>query len=337
MVKKKSSDEAPKTRTIYTIDLTEDQMKKLQQWLDANLWSFYEVDHARFAFKGDHVNVVGYKSGKVVIQGKKTEDFVTYVIEGEITKTPLLGYDEVHHPEWFELHAGLDESGKGDLFGPLVSACVIADGSIVRKWMEAGIRDSKKITSDAAVLKLERLIRKTPGVVIKTAFASMRKYNELYEKFDKNLNKLLAWFHAKALGEALKEKPVPWGMLDQFTKQPLVQNYFKGQPFELKMQTKAEADPVVAAASIIARATYIHQMKKLSEACEQELSKGVSSQVKEQAKSIVEKMGSEALPDFCKMHFRTSYEVLGLPVPEKVVWQRYSKTGKKASLEGNLD
>ena len=57
------------------------------------------------------------------------------ILEAEITGDPRMGHDEVHNPEWFELHAGCDESGKGDLFGPLVTACVIADGDMVRQWM----------------------------------------------------------------------------------------------------------------------------------------------------------------------------------------------------------
>lgn len=309
--KSKQSNEEPKKRTIYTIKLTDEQMSKLQAWCDKRLWSFYEVEHARFAFKGDRVNVVGYQSGKLVVQGKNTEDFVTYVLEAEITQDPRMGYDEIHHPEWFELHAGLDESGKGDFFGPLVSACVIADGDMVRSWIDEGIRDSKKITSDASILRFEKIIRKTKGIVITTTYANMPKYNELYYKFGSNLNKLLAWMHAKSLEEALKKRKVSWGMLDQFSKQRLVQKYFKDDDsFTLKMMTKAEADPVVAAASIIARATYIKQMGMLSKRLQEPLAKGANAKVKEQAKKIIRKLGADSLKEFAKMHFKTADEVL---------------------------
>ncbi len=312
-----SSELGPKPKTLYTIELSEQEISQLKTYLEKNTWEPYTVEHAAYAYKGDRVNVVAYKSGKVVIQGKKTEDFVRYVIEGEITKMPQLGYEAILNPEWFEAHAGLDESGKGDLFGPVVSACVIADGPMVQSWLDAGLKDSKKITSDAAILKLEKIIRSTNGVVIGLSFASMPKYNELYKKFNSNMNKLLAWLHAKALEEALRKKRVPWALLDQFSKQPLVQKYFKDDPIDLRMRTKAESDPVVAAASIIARATYIHQMQKLSQNFGEKLSKGVNAKVKEQAKAIVQKWGAEALGNYAKLHFRTSYEILGLPVPEK--------------------
>ena len=186
------------------------------------------------------------------------------ILEPEITGEFLLGYEEVNHPEWFEPHAGLDESGKGDLFGPVVTACVIADGEMVRKWMEAGIRDSKTIT-DGAIIKMAKSIKETNGVVVKTAYTGMIKYNELYGKFGQNLNKLLAWLHGRSLLDALEVKKPRWGLLDQFSKQPLVQQYVKDSDFDLKMRTKAEEDPVVAAASIIARATWLEQMKKLEE------------------------------------------------------------------------
>lgn len=325
MAKKKAKnqeDSGPKKKTLYTIKLDDEQMAQVKAWCDKHLWVFYEVDYARFAFKGDGVNLVGYDSGKLVVQGKKTEDWVTYVLEAEITQNPLLGYDEVLNPQWFEPHAGLDESGKGDFFGPLVSACVIADKSMIDAWRNQGIQDSKRITSDQAILKLDKIICQTKGVVVKRMCVRMEKYNELYHKFGNNLNKLLAWMHAKALEAALKERTVAWGMLDQFSKQPLVQNYYKNDDFDLRMETKAEADPVVAAASIVARAEYVRSMAKLSKLVGEKLLKGASAQVKAQGKKIVEQHGKEALGQYAKLHFRTAYEVLGLPVPAKKVWRK---------------
>jgi ribonuclease HIII len=273
------------------------------------------------------VNVVGYQSGKLVVQGKKTEDFVRDVIEAEITGEARLGYDEVHNPEWFTLHAGCDESGKGDLFGPLVTACVIADEEMVRAWIEAGVCDSKKIT-DNTILKLDKVIRQTKGVVIATAFARMTKYNHLYKKFGDNLNKLLAWYHGRGLNEALDQRPAPWGLLDQFTKQKLVDAYVaERKDFKLVSRTKAESDPVVAAASIIARAIYVREMKRLSEELRdvlgEELMKGASDKVLEQAKKIVAVKGPGELAGYAKMHFKTAYEAQGLEPPKKPAWSKY--------------
>jgi len=328
-IKKKKQtpeDEGPKTKTIYTIKLDDEQMDRLADYLEAGHqgpWFAYDVAYSLFAFKGEKVNVVGYQSGKLVVSGKNTEAFVQNVVEAEITGDPRLGYDEVHHPEWFELHAGCDESGKGDLFGPLVTACVIADGDMVRQWLELGVADSKKLT-DSSILKLDQEIRKTQGVVYKTAFARMPKYNELYYKFDKNLNKLLAWYHSKSLIGALEERPAPWGLLDQFTKQKLVDAYVEDRKdFKLISRTKAESDPVVAAASIVARAVYVREMKRLSLEAGETLLKGAGSQVLQQAKKLVAGQGSDALKNFAKMHFKTAYEAQGLEPPAKPAWFKY--------------
>lgn len=329
MPKKKSQveDAGPKAKVMYTIKLNDEQMDKLadrmEQTIGGGVWFPYDVAYSLFAFKGEKVNVVGYKSGKLVVSGKKTEDFVRDILEAEITGDPRLGYDEVHHPEWFEPHAGCDESGKGDLFGPLVTACVIADGEMVRAWIEAGVCDSKKIT-DSSIIKLDKVIRQTKGVVIATAFARMPKYNELYRKFGSNLNKLLAWYHGRSLNEALDKRAVSWGILDQFTKQKLVDAYIKERKdFNLISRTKAEEDPVVAAASIVARAIYVREMKRMSDELGETLVKGASGLVLQQAKKIVAEKGVHALPAYAKMHFKTAYEAQGLEPPKKPSWYKY--------------
>ena len=74
-----------------------------------------------------------------------------------------LGYEEVHSPEMFEPHFGVDESGKGDFFGPLVIAGVYVDRGIARKFLEAGVQDSKRIGSDARIHALAKSIRQNCG------------------------------------------------------------------------------------------------------------------------------------------------------------------------------
>ena len=221
-----------------------------------------------------------------------------------------LGYDEVHHPEWFEPHGGMDESGKGDLFGPVVVATVIADKGMAEQWIAAGIKDSKSVSSDKKILALEKEIRQTKGVVVETAWANMRKYNELYTKFG-NLNKLLAWLHARALETALDKKQVPWALLDQFTKQPITKGFLKTyKQFDLRQRTKAESDPVVAAASIIARAQYVKTIQKLEENAGMTIPKGSGSIAKNAFSELVKKLGPDSAPDYVKMHFKTASEVL---------------------------
>jgi ribonuclease HIII len=328
------TEEKPKALTTYTIKLDDAQMQKLQAACAAKHWETAEVPYARFAFKGPKVNVTAYTSGKVVVAGKETEDFVQNVIEAEVTGAPQLGYDDVLHPEWFEPHAGLDESGKGDLFGPVVAATVIAEKPAIEAWRQAGVRDSKSI-EDSVILKLDDVIRNTPGVIVETVYCGMDKYNELMLKPQANLNRLLAWQHARALEAALQKKWVPRGLLDQFTKEPLVQRELKKrglERFDLAMRTHAESDPVVAAASVVARAEFVRQMRALAREFGEKLQFGAGPQAKAQATQIIERHGARALGKFAKLHFRTCYEVVAaagkldeLPLKEpkeKTEWRR---------------
>lgn len=334
MPKRNDEGEAPKKIASYTTKLDDTQMEKLRAICAARGFTPFEVAYTRFAFKSDpaKVNVSAYTSGKVVIAGKGTEEFVTMTLEPEVTGAAKLGYDEVLHPDWFESHAGLDESGKGDFFGPVIAATVIADKTAIEAWRMAGVQDSKKIT-ESRIIELDKLIRETRGAVVRTCFCGMPKYNELMSRPGANLNRLLAWQHATALEQALGAKRVTWGLLDQFSEQPLVQRELakKGvAEFELKMRTKAEEDPVVAAASVVARAEFVRQMHLLSKKFGAKLQKGAGPLVKQQAAEIIARFGARALGEFAKLHFRTAYEVVSaagkleeLPLPEpreKMEW-----------------
>jgi len=163
----------------------------------------------------------------------------------------------------------------------------------------------------------------------------MADYNRVMAKPYASLNRLLASHHADALDAALKKKWVPRGLLDQFSKEPLVQREMKKkglERFDLQMRTKAEEDPVVAAASIVARAEFVRVMRELSREFGDKLQKGAGAEAKAQASVLIEKFGARALGHFAKLHFRTCYEVvsaagkldeLPLPVPkEKIEWKR---------------
>ena len=335
MAKKPDPDsDEPKKITSYTIKLDDAQMEKLRVACVAKNWETAEVPYARFAFKGPKVNVTAYTSGKVVVAGKDTEDFVQNVIEAEVTGAPKLGYDAVLHPDWFEAHAGLDESGKGDLFGPVVAATVIAEKEAIEAWKAAGVRDSKSI-ADGQILKLDDLIRATPGVVVETRHMTMADYNHVMARPYASLNRLLAQHHADALEAALKKKWVPRGLLDQFSTEPLVQREMKKkglERFNLEMRTKAEEDPVVAAASVVARAEFVRVMRNLSREFGDKLLFGAGANAKAQASLLIEKLGARALGHFAKLHVRTCYEVVSadgkldeLPLPEpkeRTEWKR---------------
>ncbi|MDR3143738.1 MAG: ribonuclease HIII [Puniceicoccales bacterium] len=304
------NDDAP-ALSSYTAQLTEEQAGALEILCQEKHWERREIAYARAAFRSDGLNIVLYESGKLLVQGKKTAEFVDFTLEPFILGAARMGYEEFEHPEWFESHAGLDESGKGDLFGPLVSACVIADGEAVRSWITAGVRDSKQITSDRLLFGLEEKIRRDPHVSCEVSRLIPATYNRLYPQFQSNLNQLLAWMHAQCLRKALARRPeIRWGLLDQFSRQPLVQRQLSLPNFRLKMQPRAEEDPVVAAASILARAEFIRSMKNLSQQAGTLLKRGAGSAVKAQAQELLLRHGPEKFSSLAKMHFKTAQEAL---------------------------
>src|SRR5258707_12509883 len=128
--------------TSHTSKLSDTQAEVLKEWLVAHGYKFREVPYARFAAEKDKTNLVFYESGKLVVQGKGTQDFIEFVLEPEILKEARLGYETVLNPELLLPRLGVDESGKGDFFGPL---CV-AGGAVKESWgkkrRDLWIRDS---------------------------------------------------------------------------------------------------------------------------------------------------------------------------------------------------
>ena len=143
-----------KPLTSHTTTLTDAQADVLQRLLTDRGWRFREVPYARFAAEKDKVNVVFYQSRKLVVQGKETREFVEFVLEPEILGEARLGYEAVLNPDLLLPRLGVDESGKGDFFGPLCIAGVYVNETVVRTWKDAGIRDSKSISSDRRIAEL---------------------------------------------------------------------------------------------------------------------------------------------------------------------------------------
>jgi ribonuclease HIII len=225
----------------------------------------------------------------------------------------------------FTPHFGIDESGKGDFFGPLVIAGVYTDAEITRELMAAGVQDSKAIGSDARIRSLAEVIRATPGVAYEIVSLGPEKYNHLYGEW-KNLNRLLAWGHSTVIEQLLKQRPdCPRTLSDQFAHESVLRKALGagGKQIQLDQRTKGESDVAVAAASILARERFIDWMGEASARLGLELPRGATI-VKPVAKQILAARGEDFLPRVCKVHFKTYREVMGLPPLEKPV-NRWSK------------
>lgn len=254
------------------------------------------------------------KGPKVLLQGKGAQEFIEFYLEPEILKATVTGYDEVHHPEYYTPHFGVDESGKGDFFGPLVIAGAFTNEAITRELQNAGVMDSKRIKSDDQIRSLASSIRKICNQCVDVILISPTRYNELYPKF-RNLNRMLAWGHAQVIENLLKKVPdCPRTLSDQFTKNNFIQRELdrKKIPILFEQRTKAESDPAVAAASIIARAAFINWMDQQSEKYSPPLPplpRGSGANTKIIATEIVKFHGPEIFREIAKTHFKTASEI----------------------------
>ena len=314
--------------TSYTHPLSTDQATKLRVLLQDLGFEFAPKPYTLFFAQKNKLSVAVYEKGpKVLVQGKGIEEFVQFELEPKVLEQAKLGYEEVHSPEMFEPHFGIDESGKGDFFGPLVIAGVYVDRDIARHFLEAGIQDSKRIGSDARIRALAKIIRTTPGAVGDTVAIGPERYNDLYEKFG-NLNSLLGWGHARVIENLLAKKPdCPRALSDKFADARVIEGALlkHGQAIRLEQRTKAESDLAVAAASILAREAFIDWLERRGKAMGVKLGRGVSEAVKDAAKKLVETEGPAILRQVAKVHFRTAHEIapasFAAPAPRQV-WRK---------------
>src|SRR6202171_3203639 len=296
----------------YTHALTPEQATKLRALLEELGFQFAPKQYTLFFAQKNKLSVAVYEKGpKVLVQGKGVEEFVQFELEPKILGEAKLGYEEVHSPKMFEPHFGIDESGKGDFFGPLVIAGAYVDRGIARRFLDAGVQDSKRIGSDEKSRALADSIRKDSLGIVDTVLIGPAKYNELYDKFG-NLNSLLGWGHARVIENLLAKKPdCPRSLSDQFAdarviKQSLLQH---GRKIDIQQRPKAESDIAVAAASILARGVFFGWLEREGKKLGFRLERGVSAAVKEAAKKLVASKGPEAVRQGAKVHFKTAHEI----------------------------
>jgi ribonuclease HIII len=306
--------------TLYTSPLTSEQADKLKTIFDRDDWTFTPKPYTLFYAQKNKLTVAVYEKGpKVVVQGKGTQEFIQFTLEPEVLGEAKLGYEEIHNPERFSPHFGIDESGKGDFFGPLVIAGVYVDKGIARKFMEMGVQDSKNIKSDKKIRDLADAIRHTQGAISKVIRIGPSRYNEMLAKRP-NLNRLLAWGHAAVIEDLLTMRPdCPRALSDQFARPQLIESALmeKGRGIVLEQRTKAESDPAVAAASILARETFIDWMDQSGRKYGKAFLRGASAQVKQMGADLVAAHGPEILREIAKVHFKTASEIAPETYPPK--------------------
>ncbi len=280
--------------------------------LDPSLWVHYKEilkeencefkvpDHSFFQAKSKNWQFTFYKTGKVLVQGKDIDYIVKKYLDNnfESEAKPEEEGDIAPYP-----HIGVDESGKGDFFGPLIIAGCYLTEEQAAFLKEKGIKDSKKL-DDKKILTLSNTIKENS--IFEIIVIGNKKYNELYSKF-KNLNSLLAWGHSTAIENLLNKTDAKIAISDKFADEKVILKALKekGKTIKIIQQTKAESDCAVAAASILARSEFVKRISNMENQYEMNFPKGAGQNVLIQGKKFKEKYGIEELKFVSKTHFRT--------------------------------
>jgi ribonuclease HIII len=127
------------------------------------------------------VSVAFFYSGKVLIQGKPGElqtklktwwfsrkALSTLPTASAITQSTLIKTSSSTPTTNFTGRAriGLDESGKGDYFGPLVIGAVFVDQQTEDRLIALGVRDSKLLTDNRMLAMAEEIKALCPHFVV---------------------------------------------------------------------------------------------------------------------------------------------------------------------------
>jgi ribonuclease HIII len=291
----------------YVCELEASKVPILKGYLLQRGYDFSKVPYTHFSASKEKLSVTMYLKGKLVIQGKKAVDFVEFYLEPELLKKITISGGMKVDVDYGESRLGIDESGKGDYFGPMVVAGVYCDGKDIGNLEEMGVKDSKRI-SDRAVEVLARKIMSK--YMYTTVVIGPEKYNELQKKMG-NVNTMLAWGHARTIENLLSKVRCTKVVLDQFADQRMVKNALmkKGKEIRLEQRHKAESDLVVAAASIIARAEFLRRLKRLGDEIGVPLPKGASKAVDETGAKILKEKGENILAKIAKLHFKTTQKL----------------------------
>ena len=317
-------------KNSFTFALDSEQQERLHAMLAEGNFKPVKVPYTRIAVQAPSwdCNVNLYTSGKCLVQGSGAQEFVVNILEPMILQRIVVGYEEVLAPEALAPHMGVDESGKGDFFGPLVIAAAYTNEEIAKQFRDIGVKDSKAISSDKQALAVAAKIRGILGpnrhTVVRVGNAT---YNRLYAKM-RNINRMLAWAHATAVEELLEKRPAcPRVVIDQFAPTEATINRAlkeRGKKATIDQHHKAESDLAVAMASVIARELFLRDLLTMAQESDfdsfrqgqpdgQPFKVPIGSsdpRVRALSEEMVRKAGPTWLMNHCKAHFQTTDKVL---------------------------
>jgi ribonuclease HIII len=215
---------------------------------------------------------------------------------------------------------GIDESGKGDWFGPLVIAAVFVSEETHKVLQSFGVRDSKLLnvpTIQRLASQIEDIVPPDQRYILALEPGS---YNQMYDQY-KNINLLLADLYAQVAQEVWKVTHASIIVCDQFSQNvDRLESSFVAKQLPSPVQRHhAESTSIgVAAASILASAAFTAALEQLGRAAGMNgpLPKGASdfSRLEAAARQIVKLHGAKELDQYAKLNFKPIQMLLGVEV-----------------------
>jgi len=286
----------------------------------------YEAWRTTLSVGSSHARAILYSSGKLVVSGHAPAfDQVIALVEPVGKRVPPKrepvpkdASSESAVPPETEPHIGTDEAGKGDFFGPMVTAGVYVDARTAQILRTLGVRDSKLVNDRelrGLAVKIRAVVPDRQRAVLVLA---PKRYNELYKQMrgeGKNLNTLLAWTHTRVIEDLIKSGLRPSFILsDQFGDKRYIESRLltdtRLSGITVLQMHRAEADVGVAAASILARDGFLRWLDQASKTLGTTLPKGASSKVIETGRLLVARADPDSLKDYAKVSFKTMQKVL---------------------------
>jgi ribonuclease HIII len=293
--------------TTKTFVLAEARIEALRTRLEYEGYEFNSLQYGHFSARSPGVVVNAYRSGKVVFQGSGAElasrrlsdllgETAAEAAAKRVPGLPLIG---------------TDEAGKGDYFGSLAVGGVAVERDQAWLLEDIGVRDCKKM-SDEAVLRVDVEIRESlPHALV---VLEPEEYNRTHQRVG-NVNRILADAHAKVIATLRRECPgIDRVLVDRFGSESLVSGALEKRRVKAKLFQKfrAEDSPVVAAASIVARAAFLRSLDDLYLFAGEDLPKGAAdSKVLAVGRRILEREGRKGLGRVAKLHFKTTLKLSG--------------------------
>ncbi|MGI6377647.1 MAG: ribonuclease HIII [Bacilli bacterium] len=255
-------------------------------------------EYVIFMAKVKGCSITIYHSLQAVFQGKNAQ-----------SEAEIFGYDPTVKWLYSSDHAGSDEVGTGDYFGPIVVVASYVKEENLEELNRLGIRDSKKLSDDFILTVGPKLIRKYPYSLM---VLDNEKYNSLIKK-GWNMNSLKAALHNQALHllrKKVKDEEIPYFVVDQFTPAKNYYKYLEGQKNivnDIKFTTKGESkSPAVALASILARYVFLKKMEELAAYTGYVLPLGANEKVNQIIDRIVKEKGEAFLGKIAKINFKNT-------------------------------